>query len=284
MRLRQTIRLSPLFLGGRRALAAALNTACVFDLDGDWFEGFGGREYTQDFQKTLPLPSDGRFSLKNTNGFVHVSTWNRDEVEVRAKKIARRRESDLDLVKVEVESLSDAVRVDTVYERHRNIRVSVNYEVKVPEGCRLELVRSTNGDLELAGRFGEVQAGTTNGDIRLDSAEGGAALSTTNGTIRAYGVRGGVTADTTNGDVVLELGEFSGEVRADTTNGSIKLRLPGEPNARLVARTTNGSIRTDIPVTVEGGSNSRRRLEGTLGKGGPTISLETTNGSITISR
>jgi hypothetical protein len=284
MRSGHHIRLSLLLAGTGLALAAGLNAGCVFDLDGDWFEGFGGREYTQDFQKTLPLPSDGRFSLKNTNGFVHVSTWDRSEVEVKAKKIARRRESDLDRVKIEVEGLADAVRVDTVYERHLNIRVSVNYEVKVPAGCRLELVRSTNGDLELAGRFGEVKAGTTNGDIRLESAGGMADLSTTNGTIRAFDVRGAVTADTTNGDVVLEVGEFSGQVRADTTNGSIRLRLVGEPNARLVARTTNGSIRTDIPVTIEGGTNSRRRLEGTLGKGGPTISLETTNGSITISR
>ena len=284
MRSGHHLRLSLLLAGAGLALAAGLNAGCVFDLDGDWFEGFGGREYTQDFQKTLPLPSDGRFSLKNTNGFVHVSTWDRSEVDVKAKKIARRRESDLDRVKIEVDATSAAVRVDTVYERFRNLRVKVNYEVKVPEGCRLELVRSTNGDVELAGRFGEVTAGTTNGDIRLESASGRVDLSTTNGTIRANNVKGPVKAGTTNGNVVLELVEFSGDITADTTNGSIRLRLAGEPNARLVARTTNGSIRTDIPVTIEGGTNSRRRLEGTLGKGGPTISLETTNGSITISR
>jgi DUF4097 and DUF4098 domain-containing protein YvlB len=160
----------------------------------------------------------------------------------------------------------------------------VNYEVKVPEGCRLELVRSTNGDVELAGRFGEVKAGTTNGDIRLESVRGRAELSTTNGSIRAYDVSGAISAETTNGGIVLELRELTEDIRADTTNGSIKLRLAGEPNARLVARTTNGSISTDFPITITGRINSRRRLEGTLGKGGPFIELETTNGSITISR
>lgn len=277
---------SPLFFLALAVLTAGagLNAACV--LDGDWFDGIniGGREYEQDFLKTFPLKADGSFSLKNTNGFVHISTWTRDEVEVKAKKIARRRESDLDRVAIEIDASSTAVRVDTIYERFRNLRVSVNYEVKVPEGCRIELARSTNGDVELAGRFGEVKAGTTNGDIRLESVRGRADLSTTNGTIRAFDASGAINADTTNGDVVLEMAELSDDIQADTTNGSIRLRLSGDPDARLVARTTNGSIRTDIPITIEGTVNSRRRLEGKLGKGGPAISLETTNGSITISR
>jgi len=282
MRLNRNIGTPVILLAAALTLAVGLNAACV--LDGDWFGDFDGREYTEDFQKSFPLKADGAFSLKNTNGFIHISTWSRDEVDIQAKKIARRQESDLDRVKIEIDATSTAVRVDTVYERLRNLRLKVNYEIKVPEGCRLELVRSTNGDLELAGRFGEVKAGTTNGDIRLESASGRVDLSTTNGTIRANNVKGPVTADTTNGNVVLELVEFSGDITADTTNGSIRLRLSGEPNAHLVARTTNGSIRTDIPITIEGRVNSRRRLEGTLGKGGPTISLETTNGSITISR
>jgi DUF4097 and DUF4098 domain-containing protein YvlB len=261
---------------------AALNAACVFD--GDWEDFLPGRDYEETFQKTFTLKSDGSFSLKNTNGFIHISTWNRDEVDVNAKKIARRRESDLDRVKIEADASSDAVRIDTVYEKYRNLRVTVNYEIKVPEGCRIELARSTNGDIELAGRFGKVKAGTTNGDIRLESATGQAELSTTNGTIRAFDVSGPVNADTTNGGVVLELRELTDDIRADTTNGSIKLRLPRDPDARLTARTTNGSIKTDFPITIEGTSDSRRRLEGTLGKGGPTISLKTTNGSITINR
>jgi len=264
------------------ASVAALNAACV--LDGDWGDFLPGRDYEVTYQKTFPLKADGSFSLKNTNGFVHISTWNRDEVDVNAKKIASRRESDLERVQIEVDASSGAVRIDTVYEKYRNLRVKVNYEVKVPEGCRIELARSTNGDIELAGRFGKVKAGTTNGDIRLESATGQAELSTTNGTIRAFDVSGPTIADTTNGGIVLELRDLTDDIRADTTNGSIKIRLPGDPNARLVARTTNGSIRTDYPVTIEGTVNSRRRLEGTLGKGGPTISLETTNGSITINR
>jgi hypothetical protein len=45
--------------------------------------------------------------------------------------------------------------------------------------------------------------------------------------------------------------------------------------------TTNRSVRTDFPVTVQG-RMSRRRLEATLGKGGPELRLETVNGDVRL--
>jgi hypothetical protein len=271
------------FFLGLAALGISLGFGAACVIEGDW-GGIFGDEYVEDFSKTLPLSAGGVFSLKNTNGTVRVSTWTRDEVEIAAKKIAARRESDLDRVKIEVGGSADAVRVDTVYERYRNLRVKVNYEVQIPEGCRVELVRTTNGDVELTGRFDEVKASSTNGDIRLENAAVRADLSTTNGTIRALDLSGEITADTTNGGIILEFRELKADVRAGTTNGSIRIRLPEEINARLSARTTNGRITTDIPITFTGTVSSRRRLEGTLGKGGPEVRLQTTNGSITIGR
>ena len=101
-----------------------------------------------------------------------MTTWDRNEVEITAQKIASRRKDDLDRVRIEVETPGSDVRVDTVYERFRNVRVKVNYEVKVPAGVILEMIRSTNGDIELSGGFGDVKAGTTNGDIRMEGGDG----------------------------------------------------------------------------------------------------------------
>jgi len=275
----------PLVLAGTLVfLAVGLTTACEFMDDGDFGEVFGGKEYTEDFNKTMPLKAGDSLSLKNTNGFIHVTTWNRDEVEIKAKKIARRREEDLGRVKIEVEALSSSVRVDTVYEKYRNIRVKVNYEVKVPEGLRLDLIRSTNGDVEIAGRFADVKAGTTNGDIRVEGGDGRIDLSTTNGTIRGRDLNGSVLADTTNGSIILELNAVKNDIRADTTNGSITLRLGGQVDAEFSARSTNGSITVDFPVTIQGTVNSRHRIQGRIGNGGPSIDLETTNGSIRVNR
>jgi len=248
--------------------------------------GFAAGEDQEKFEKTLPLTAAGRFSLKNTNGVVIVSTWTKSEVEIKAVKIAKRRKEDLDRVKIEVTASGDAVAVDTIYERSflRDIRVEVNYEVKVPEGVRLDSVRSTNGDVEITGRFGEASVGTTNGDIRLDSTSGRCTVHTTNGDVRVVNAKGPIDAQTTNGNVQVEVKALEAGITAHTTNGSITVRSSGDLNAVFTAHTTNGHIRTDFPITIKGYLESRRTVEGTLGNGGPEINLRTTNGSITLSR
>jgi DUF4097 and DUF4098 domain-containing protein YvlB len=263
-------------------LGVSLNTACVFiGEDGSFF----GQDYKhkQEMLKTYPLTADGSFSLKNTNGLIRISSWDRAEVEIKAEKAAVR-ESDLDRIEIKIDAKDKAVSIDTIYPRLRFFRARVNYEVKVPAGARLETIRSTNGDVELTGRFGEVKAGTTNGDVRLDGATGKISLSTTNGDIQAQNITGRLEADTTNGKITLEVPKLESDIDAGTTNGSIHLRLGADPNARLSAHTTNGHITVDFPITVQGRISSRRRVEGTIGNGGPAVSLKTTNGSITIGR
>jgi len=247
-------------------LAVAFGAACDFMDEGDFDEIFGGKEYTEDFNKTLPLKAGESLDLRNLHGFVHITTWNRDDVEIQAKKIARRRQEDLSRVKIEVEAGSSGVRVETVYEKYRNIRVNVNYEIKVPEGVRLEKIGSTHGDIEIAGRYPDVKAETTHGDIQVKGGDGRIDLSTTHGSI------------------VLELDAVKEDIQAGTTHGSITLRLGGQVNADLRAQTTHGSINVDFPVTLQSGSSSNRHLQGRIGNGGRMIELETTHGSIHVKR
>jgi DUF4097 and DUF4098 domain-containing protein YvlB len=265
------------------AAVVGLNAACVvFDENGPHF--LGGAEYKEDFLKTVPLSAGGSFSLRNTNGVVRLSTWAKDEVEIKAVKTARGSKENLGKVTIEVSAAAGSVKVETVYPKFRNLRVSVAYEIKVPENVRLEDVRTTNGDMVISGRLSDVKAGSTNGDVRLDSASGRCEIGTTNGDIHLTNARGPVNAHTTNGGVHLTLEKVEAEISARTTNGSITLRASGDLNAELKARTTNGRIQTDFPITVQGLVSSRRSLEGKLGTGGPLIDLHTTNGGITIGR
>jgi len=268
------------------AAVVGLNAAClVIAGDGPMF--LGGQEFKEDFLKTFPLAAGGSFSLDNTNGVVRLSTWDKAEVEIRAVKTARGDKEDLDKVKIEVSSSPGTVKVETIYPRGgflRNVRVSVAYEIKVPENTRLETVRTTNGDVEISGRLADVKIGSTNGDIRVDAAAGRCELGTTNGSIRLVAAKGPIDAHSTNGGVRIEIGKVEAAITARSTNGSISLLVKGELNAELKARTTNGRISTDVPITVQGSIGSGRRLEGKLGSGGPLIDLHTTNGGITISR
>jgi DUF4097 and DUF4098 domain-containing protein YvlB len=234
----------------------------------------------------LPLKAGGSFSLKNVNGSITITTWKKEKVEINAKKTTRYDPKKLKEVKIEVKSTSDSVSVDTIYPRRRNIRVKVEYEVKVPEGVDLEKVRSVNGNVYIGGPLGDVHASTTNGKIKLDGASGTVSLSNTNGSIDAKNIRGELDANTTNGIIKLEMFSFENGVRAKTVNGSITLRFDAfdKIDADLELRTVNGRIHLDFPVTFQNLQKSRRHLEGRIGKGGPQLSLRTVNGSIKITR
>ena len=261
-------------------------TGCVFVVADSGGVSLSGKDYRENYHKTFPLGPDGRFSVKNVNGDIHISTWDKPEADVSAIKVSKSNEENLKLVTIEDQSSNGYVAIDTIWPKSpfRNLRISVDYEIKVPAGVRIEYVRSTNGDLELVGKFGEVAADTTNGNIRLEGAAGPAVLDTTNGDIHAADIRGSVKADTTNGGIHLTIDGLKDNVTADTTNGSITVKLLGAVNARLDASTTNGHIDVAVPVTISNLSKSRRHLSGTIGDGGPLLKLDTTNGSITIEK
>lgn len=244
-------------------------------------------DYREDFSKTLPLKAGERFSLENVNGGVTVSTWKEDKVEIKAVKVARDDEKDLKDVEIRVEESAGAVSVKAIWPklRHR-FNVNVDFDIKVPEGVILDKVETVNGDVELTGRYGRAAVGTTNGTVTVEDASGELKADTTNGGIQVNRFEGKLQAETTNGNIRLEGLTFKDGIVAETTNGSITLGIasPETLNANLLARTTNGHITVDFPVTLKNLSQSKHRVEAKIGQGGPEISLETTNGSIRITK
>jgi DUF4097 and DUF4098 domain-containing protein YvlB len=244
-------------------------------------------DYRENFQKTLPLKAGERFSLENVNGGVIVSTWKESTVEIKAVKVARDDEKDLKDVEIRVEESAGAVSVKAIWPKlRRRFNVNVDFEIKVPEGVILDEVETVNGGVEVTGRYVRAAAGTTNGTITVEDASGELKASTTNGGIDVSRFEGKLDAETTNGNIRLEGLGFKDGISAETTNGSITLAIvsPETLNASLSARTTNGHITVDFPVTLKNLSQSKHRVEAQIGQGGPTISLETTNGSIKISK
>ncbi len=244
------------------------------------FQGYNEKE---DFHKTFSLDKDGTFSLINLNGSVSIETWNRDEVDIRAEKSVRGRRDNLDKIKIEIESGSNRILVNTVFPKIRSFRGKVRYEIRVPEGLQLEKIRSVNGNIDIHGPVTDVRATTTNGNITISEASGQLVFSTTNGKVNAKDIHGEISARSTNGSINLEVDSISDEVMARTTNGGISLTIDSKNiDADIEARTTNGRINIDFPVTIQGGQISKRRLDGRIGDGGPLISLKTTNGSVKI--
>lgn len=220
---------------------------------------------TKEFNQSYPLQAGGSFELQNVNGTVEVQGWDRDTVQIHAVKTAKSRESDLDLVSIDVEARSSAVSVSTRYPQNEGVEVAVEYTVRVPHGARVEHV------------------GTVNGTLRVSGIEAVEELRTVNGNIEVYDGGGSVHARTTNGNVHLELlhvQDKNGAV-AETTNGWVLLAVPADTHADLEARCLNGNFFSELPVTFES-TQRPRELHGKIGRGGVPLRLRTVNGGIRV--
>jgi DUF4097 and DUF4098 domain-containing protein YvlB len=101
--------------------------------------------------------------------------------------------------------------------------------------------------------------------------------------VHATDLSGDVRLTTSNGSmhVALSGSTWSGSgLEASTSNGSLQVEIPREYSAHLTARTGNGSLNVDRPITVTG--RIGREIDTDLGKGGPTLRLRTSNGSLSI--
>jgi DUF4097 and DUF4098 domain-containing protein YvlB len=200
------------------------------------------------------------------NGGIRVRGWDRGDVLVRSR-IQASANTD-----AEARRLVAGVRVDTGGGRvradgpdtTRDENWNVSFEINVPRTAMLTL-------------------NTNNGGISIDDFRGSAKFRATNGGLTLYNVGGDIRGETTNGGVTVDLSgdHWDGAgLDVETLNGGIRMTLPKGFSAQLEAGTTHGRVSVDFPITVTG--TIGRRLDTTLGSGGPRLRAVTTNGGVTI--
>ncbi|MBI1355014.1 MAG: hypothetical protein GC160_11755 [Acidobacteria bacterium] len=218
---------------------------------------------TEEVDRTVPLSADGSVSVSNVNGKIDVSTWERNEVRIRAIKSAESK-AKLDETEVRIETGADSVTVKTELPRHGS--ASVNYEISAPAGADVR-VDTVNGHIRMTGAYGDVRAHSVNGGVN------------------AAGLSGDTKIDTVNGGVeaVYAQAPSAGSHQFHSVNGSLEVLLPSSPDASFRAHTVNGGIRTDFALEVRkarfGPTSS---MDGTLGSGAAKFELDTVNGAIRI--
>ena len=239
-------------------------------------------QQTDDFTWRGRLAPGKRLEVKGVNGDVRAVAATGGEVVVTAAKHARR--SDPDDVKIEVIEHEGGVTICAVYPTPRRARrenvcepgdhwssstenndVTVDFEVQVPTGVEFT-GRTVNGEMRAEGLKADVSASTVNGSVRVSTT-------------------GIAEASTVNGSVYVEMGraDWTGELDFSTVNGGLTLTLPAQLNTEVHASTVNGEIHTDYPLTISGRFGPRR-VRGTIGTGGRTLSLSTVNGEIRLKK
>lgn len=225
-----------------------------------------GRYYCEVREISLS-PDRGELAIRSTNGSISIESWDRDEIHILARITVK---GTGDRARETAEQVTINTR-GTIKARgpHRGWWIfggsknwSVSYRVQVPARFDLD-AHSTNGKLAISGVSGVIEAGTTNGGVTVTGVGGDVECGTTNGGVKA----------------VLEGAVWEGEgLYLHATNGGISVVMPRDYSAELDAATTNGGIRVEHSIRIE--KNSRGRLLGTVGDGGPVIRVRTTNGGV----
>jgi DUF4097 and DUF4098 domain-containing protein YvlB len=250
-------------------------------------------------QRIEKLAQGSKLWVKNRNGGIHVTGWDKDEVALTAQirdsakrrvdLVIQRKGEDLDIeavfqqpswsfgfyVSPRCELTLQVPRKVLGYFRTTNGTVSAenldgyarceatNGSILVDHIRGEVRVDTTNGPIEARSLAARIKGGTTNGRIILEDIEGGIHLETTNGSIRARNLDGwgeGIRLESTNGNIEVELGKATGDLSMENSNGSLEIRVPGVQ----VIEQSKHSARVKVP-----------------GRSQP-IRLETTNGSIRV--
>jgi hypothetical protein len=240
--------------------------------DAGWCEDSGGsrdRERVCEVRELAPVAAPRLAIADNPNGAIQVSGGSRDDILVRARVVAT------------------APTMDEARAIAGNVQVSLGADGRVSAtGPRTDGRRSwwVSYRAEVPTRL-DLELETTNGSVSVNGVAGRMRLETSNGSLTLADLGGDVQAHSSNGSVHVRLSgsRWDGDgLDVRTSNGSAQLDVPEDYNARLVTGTNNGSIRVDFPITVTG--NIRRSLDTTLGSGGPTIRVQSSNGSVRVGR
>ncbi|HET7791159.1 MAG TPA: DUF4097 family beta strand repeat-containing protein [Gemmatimonadales bacterium] len=204
------------------------------------------------------------------NGGVEFAGWDHDSVEIHAhiQAQAGSDEAAQALAKqVTISTSGGVIHAEGPASRSR-ASWSVTFVVYVPRKSDLQ-AESQNGPIEVRDVVGKIDVSTENGPIDLSRVGGDVHARAENGPL---GVR--LSGTTWQG----------GSLDASTVNGPVDLDIPAGYNAQLETGTVNGPMHVDFPLTITIQGRVTQRISTTLGSGGPTVRVVTTNGPVSIRR
>lgn len=152
-------------------------------------------------------------------------------------------------------------------------------------------VRRSGGSVELAAASGRVVVEDAAGDVGVTAASGSVEITRAGGDVSVVAASGPVRVTDPERDVHVETASgdsavsstvpLGGNWTVRAASGDIRVTLPKGANARVTAEARSGSVSSDLGLAVRSapGHNS---MEGTLGKGAYSVTLDAVSGSISV--
>jgi len=214
-------------------------------------------------QKHIEIENvNGQITINGKAGLSSVQIWGERIVQSDSYTDAEEHLENLQVVvkdgqdKISVKTDQPSVTYGRSYRVIYNIIIPDNWDVSV---------ESVNGRTEIDSLNADIAAGLVNGDFVLTNILGNITAGVTNGTIY--------------GKITLPI---NGICAMSSVNGQIQLSIPETTSAALTAKVTNGTVSV-TNLKLNNMVSSRNLVSGTAGSGQGTISIESVNGSISVS-
>jgi hypothetical protein len=254
----------------------------------------------------VALNRGDRVVIEGVSGVIVISSWERDELEVR---------STTDNTPVVVRRTGATVQLETEGPRRRR---AVDAAIRVPRWVDLEVggsaldmsvrgidgairVASVSGDVFIEDAGGSVDVRSIRGEIQIVNARGGVRASSQADDVTLRRISGPVEAHSGDGDIILDAID-SRSVRAEAQDGNVlfsgtiqdggdygfylhdgdaTIEVPASVSAHVSVSTFDGEFLSDFPVRVERFS-AGREFDFVLGAGGARIEIEVFDGEIRL--
>ncbi len=221
-------------------------------------------------QKSVPLARGATVNVRGLNGALTVETWDGEAAEIDILVTASDQEA---LTRrpllVEGGGSSLTIRTDERKEmgRERGDRSWVRHR------AHLRLPRSIS--FNVSGINGHLKVGDITGAISISGINGGVEVAEAGSAAEIKGV---------NGHVTVSLSRLAAEgLTVSGINGGVEIGFTSGVNAALDVHGINGGVSSDFALTVIG-EMKRGELRGTIGSGGPSITVKGINGGVQIKR
>jgi len=253
-------------------------------------------EDRETIQRSFTVPGGAKLVVDNISGFVHVTGYDGNKVEIDVKKEARAEsqralDESKQQVKLDIQQNGDTVKlyVDGPFrtangsinyqgDERYGYHVNYDYEIRVPRSAQVDLRTINNGEIQVKQTTGDFTVKGLNGRIDMEGVSGSGSVHTLNGKVRV------AFAHNPQRDC-----EFH------TLNGAMDVYFQPPFDADLQFKTLNGGVYTDFPVTTLAstpGTADRRNgkfvykshgfSSARVGNGGPELTFDAFNGDIRI--
>lgn len=223
----------------------------------------GSDPLTQTVKETFALGATGAIEVRNIGGEVRVEAAAGTSVEMVYEKKARSQQ-DLDCESLVHELKDGRLRISVEPSRERACRVvhaSDTLTLKVPRGASFE-ARNIGDSVAVSGVEGLVRVSSVGDTVTIDDAR----------QVEADSIGDSIKLD------VRALGERG--IRISSIGDSVDLTLPERVDARLRITSVGDEIRG--PGLRWSSDDDHRGYDGVLGKGGPTIRIDSVGDTVTI--